>query len=636
MVRRRVSSKPTDFGLDPSLDESREVPIEELSVEPPRVTERSPRLLTPSARPALLDTGIRPAPQLARDAITHSGRRAPSAPRAPLTPPPPPVERAEPLLAGPPMRPPPTRLSPRMIAVFGGLFGLATVASVVALLIHVAPPADDRAVIASASVTPSASGAPDAPPPPPKKRERVAIPGPWRLSELAKDPTVTIASGTMERQSFVKALADKNVPKAQVYRILKALDGLKKFDKTGRKDRFVVALDRASKRVRAFEYEVSRTEVYQAKESDAGLLEGSRLDMKLGEEEIVTAFYVGKNVAKSYQEAGLEDGVLDIMDTALEGRLSSESFEEGSTIRVIAIEETALGLFAGYKKIIALEYKPVDPAEKVVRIYQFDGEEAHGYFDDRGRQPFKGGWRSPIQGAPVTSPFNPKRMHPVLKKIKPHEGTDFGASMGTPVHAAYRGTVSWVGPSGPAGNLVRITHPNGVTTGYAHLSKFAPGIKVGDRVGTNQLVGYVGSTGRSTGPHLHLSAQRDGKFFNAETLQFDAERVMPAVDRAAFLARKAELDARLDAIPLPEPPAEPPPPEPASSALPSASGAPPAGSAATAPEDPTADGEEGEGAAEAPRAAVPSPSSPSADEGEDLLGPDLRSGVATNAKAPPE
>jgi hypothetical protein len=195
--------------------------------------------------------------------------------------------------------------------------------------------------------------------------------------------------------------------------------------------------------------------------------------------------------------------------------------------------------------------------------------------------------------------------------------------------------VSFVGVAGPAGNLVSITHPNGVITGYAHLSKFAAGIKVGNKVGTHTLVGYVGSTGRSTGPHLHLSAKRDGRFFDAQTLQFDAERVMPTLDRAAFLARKAELDARLDAIPLPEPPPEPvaPEPAPAGSGTPAAAasaGAPAAASAGAAVEDPTAEGEE-----PAPTAAAAPGATAGADEGEDLVGPALGGGPSPGGNAPP-
>lgn len=466
-------------------------------------------------------------------------------------------------------------LSPRMTAIFGGIFGLATVTSIIALLIQVVPPRDERALLASMpGVSPSA-----APTGVPLARvierpKRVAIPGPWRIQELERDPTVAISSGVMEKRSFLEALAEKGVPKAQSYRIMKALDGLKKFDKTGKKDRFIVAIDRAAQKVKAFEYEVSPTEVYQAREGADGLLTGARLDMKIAESEFAGSFYVGKDLTASFKAGGFEDGVLEAINEALNGRLSTESFEEGGTVRLIAVEETALGLFARYKRIIAIEYRPPDPAEKPTRMYSFDGQSSHGYFDEKGKQPFTGGWRSPVPGAPMTSPFNPKRLHPVLHTVMPHNGTDLGAPMGTPVYSAYRGVVESVGPGGPSGNLVTILHPNGVTTGYAHLSRFAPNIKVGDKVGVHQLVGYVGSTGRSTGPHLHFSAKKDGKFFDAMTLQLDGERVMPPSDRPAFAAAKAELDRRLEAIPLPEPPPAPPEVAAAPAPAPAGSGRP--------------------------------------------------------------
>ena len=363
------------------------------------------------------------------------------------------------------------------------------------------------------------------------------------MADLESDKTVQIERGQLARKSLFDVLGDKGVPKAQIYRILKALEPVRTFDKTGKRDRFTVALDRATRRARAFEYEVSAAEIYQAREGDDGLLTGQKLDMKLADGEMVGAFYVSTDITRSYEAGGFEDGILAALDDALAGHMSTEAFEEGGTVRVIAVEETALGMFARYKNILAMEYRPPDPAAKPVRIYAFNGEESHGYWDERGRQPYAGGWRSPCPGAPVTSRFNPKRMHPILHKIMPHQGTDFGAPMGTPVYAAYKGVVTFVGPHGPTGNWVGIDHPGGIETGYAHLSRFAPGLKVGDKIGTHQLVGYVGSTGRSTGPHLHFSARRNGVFFDAETLRLDGDRAVPIGDRAGFLATKAEPTA---------------------------------------------------------------------------------------------
>jgi murein DD-endopeptidase MepM/ murein hydrolase activator NlpD len=445
-----------------------------------------------------------------------------------------------------------------MTALFGGLFGLATVTTIIALLIQGVPPRDDRSLEAQVPSAPAAAPVLEVPKTrdAPKKRARVKIPGPWRVGALSTDPSARLVEGTVGAKSFIEALSDKGVPKDQVYRILKAFDGVRKFDKKQKNDRFVVALDRQTNRVRAFEYEVSPFEIFQAREED-GLLTASQLDMKIAEEEVSGSFYVGKDLARSIEWGGFEPGLVKVLDDALAGRMSTEGFEEGGVVRVVAVEVTALGEFAKYDRVVALEYRAPDPAAAPVRVYTFEGKTARGYFDDRGRQPDGTGWTSPVPGAPITSRYNPRRMHPVLKKVMPHTGTDFGAPSGTPVYAVYRGKVSHLGPAGPCGNMVAIVHPNGIESGYCHLSKFATGLKNGQKIGTRQLIGYVGTTGRSTGPHLHFWTRKDGKFFDAETLKMDGFRVIPVDERPPFSLRKTELDARLDAIPLPEPPPEP-------------------------------------------------------------------------------
>lgn len=503
-------------------------------------------------------------------------------------------------------------ISPRMTAVFGGLFGLATVASIVALLIQVFPVEDQRAVAALAES--AATADPDAPPvvapPESKKRQRKILPSPWRVDKLKG--THLLVSGTMKRQSFITTLKDAGVPKAEVYRILKAMEGVRKFDRTGKNDKFTVAMTRGTKRVEAFEYEIDKTEIYQAKLNDAGLLEGKQLDMKVGTEEFATSFYIGPDFVESYKRAGLEPGLARMIDKAFNGRTSHEAFEEGGVVRLIVVEKTALGAFVKYERIKAIEYRPPDPSKEPKRAYWFESGRSSGYVDGKGRRPSNKGWRTPCPGAPITSHFNPKRMHPVLNRVMPHNGTDYGAPAGTPVYAAFRGKIALVGRHGASGNLVLIDHPGGIQTGYAHLSRFAKGLKMGDKVGTRQLVGYVGSTGRSTGPHLHFSAKKNGKFFNALELKLDAWRLLPVEQRGAFEGQKAALDRALEALPLPDPPPPEPEPEPA-------------------PEpdeaDDADDGDDGEGSDPEP-APRPRPK-PEPDDGpantseEDLLGDDL-------------
>jgi murein DD-endopeptidase MepM/ murein hydrolase activator NlpD len=128
------------------------------------------------------------------------------------------------------------------------------------------------------------------------------------------------------------------------------------------------------------------------------------------------------------------------------------------------------------------------------------------------------------------------------------------------VGASSFGTVKHVGYSGASGNLVLVEHASDVETGYAHLSRFAEGLKVGDKVKRTEVVGYVGSTGRSTGPHLHFSVKKKGEFVDPETLNFDAMRVLPPEERSLFAEVRARYDKLLEAIELPPLPAVPEPP----------------------------------------------------------------------------
>ncbi len=515
-----------------------------------------------------------------------------------------------------------TAMSPRMTALFGGLFGLATVTTIIALLIQSSPPRDDRAdaaAVAAASGSAALAGGPEAPAAAlaaPKKRVRTKIPGPPRVADLAKSQGWKLVDDTIQRRSFITALSEKGVPKDQIYRVLKAFDGIKKFDKLGKNDRFVVALDRQSNAIKGFEYIVSPLEVLQAVEAD-GLLVASTLDMKIAEEEVTGSIYVGKDLTKSIQWAGFEPDLIRVMDEALAGRTSHESFAEGGILKVVATETTALGEFVKYKGLVALEYRPPDPGAQPTRAYTFAGTGARGYFDDKGRQPDGSGWASPVPGAPITSRFNPKRLHPVLKKVMPHNGTDYGAPTGTPIVSVYRGKLTFVGNAGPCGNMVAIKHPNGIESGYCHMHKIAPGLKVGGSVGTRQVLGQVGTTGRSTGPHLHFWVKKDGKYFDSETLKIDGFRVVPLDERGAFATRKAELDARLDAMPLPDPPpVDPAPVAKVDDTRPDVGDAPDSDAASDAAEP--AKGQPKKAKADA------DPTHVDPGDGDDLVGPDLR------------
>lgn len=461
---------------------------------------------------------------------------------------------------GIPIKPPPPRparrLHPKAVALFGGLFGLAVLGTVLTFAIRFGP-APTPATSASAgsgrggpppSATPSASASatPEAP----------SDPGPWRVSALASEEGVKMISGKLGTRSLLVALEDEHVPRPQIFRILKAFEDPKLFDKPRKNHQYVVALDRASKRVRAFEYQASATEVWQAREVEEGKLSGSKLDLKIEQRKVSKGLVIDGSLRASLVDAGLDDDMVALLDDVLSDRVSLERLGKGTGLRLVAQEQIVAGRFSKYLSLDAIEYR-LPRSDKPVRLYNFRNGKIAGVFDAAGKAPYRTSWGPPLKIVRVTSKFNPKRLHPVLHTVMPHNGTDFGAPMGTPVYAVAAGTVSHVGPQGPSGNLVLVEHANALESGYAHLSRFAANLKKGDKVEAQQLVGYVGSTGRSTGPHLHFSIRRAGAFVDPLTvIKLNQERVLPKADREAFDAYRAEMDKLLDAIPMADAPAE--------------------------------------------------------------------------------
>jgi murein DD-endopeptidase MepM/ murein hydrolase activator NlpD len=464
-------------------------------------------------------------------------------------------------------------LSPTVVALFGTLMGMAVIASVTAIAMHVAPHRDRVAEPPSSAPPPPKAEVEPPARPKPKKRERVRLPGPFRVTDGARDPTTKLVEGKIGTDSFLKAVEAAGIPLKEAYRVVTAFKGLRDFDHCKKTDRFVALLDRQTQRLKAFEYLVGPEEVYQAREGASGLLSSTKLDLKVERAPVAGAFvYDGKSLDDSAEHAGFERGVGRVILSALDGHSDSDDLERGDVIRLIVQEVTVLGDFARYAGVEAIELKR--KTGDAVRVYYLDVPGERGYYDGKGRSPHSGGWRKPIPGAPITSRFNLKRLHPILKKVVPHLGIDFGAPSGTPIGASAPGTITFIGYSGPAGNLVKVAHPGGVETGYAHLSRFVEGMKVGQKVKRLETIGYVGSTGRSTGPHLHFSATKNKEYFDPEKLDLDGMRTLSGALRLTFDEVMVKYNGLLDAIPLPEPlveeppPASPPPAAPLGSALP--------------------------------------------------------------------
>lgn len=204
-----------------------------------------------------------------------------------------------------------------------------------------------------------------------------------------------------------------------------------------------------------------------------------------------------------------------------------------------------------YGNILAVEFHN---AGKLYTGYRFEDPEGEaGYFDERGRSLKRDFLRSPVKFSRISSRFSYRRLHPVLRKRRPHLGVDYAAPTGTRVVAAGNGRVRYRGWKGGYGNQIEIRHGNGFTTYYAHLSRFARGLRRGSKVVQGQVIGYVGSTGLSTGPHLDYRVRRNGVFVNPLTLKMTPSKPLKPAYRSAFRQVKLKWKQQLAAIaPPPE------------------------------------------------------------------------------------
>ena len=174
-------------------------------------------------------------------------------------------------------------------------------------------------------------------------------------------------------------------------------------------------------------------------------------------------------------------------------------------------------------------------------LYYFEKQGSIGHYDKNGKSIQKALMKTPINGARLSSPFG-MRKHPIDGYNKMHKGTDFAAAKGTPIMASGSGVIKKAGWCGGGGNCVVIKHNSTYQTIYAHMSKFAKGIRSGTRVKQGQTIGYVGSTGKSTGPHLHYEVLINGKKVNSQTLKLPSGKILKGDERKLFETRKIKLD----------------------------------------------------------------------------------------------
>lgn len=220
--------------------------------------------------------------------------------------------------------------------------------------------------------------------------------------------------------------------------------------------------------------------------------------------------------------------------------------QKGDRYKVIVEKQYAAGRFIGYGRVLAAEYVN---AGKVHRGFNFKSDDGRvtGIFDENGQAMEKTFLKNPLEIARITSSYG-QRFHPVLRRQKKHNGVDYGASRGTPFWAVADGVVKEARYSPTAGNMVVLRHANGFETEYFHASRFAKGLREGQKVRQREVIGFVGNTGRSTGPHLHFGMRRRGAYVDPGRQSFPAARPVPQTHLQEYLRLVKPLLAEIEAL----------------------------------------------------------------------------------------
>jgi murein DD-endopeptidase MepM/ murein hydrolase activator NlpD len=219
--------------------------------------------------------------------------------------------------------------------------------------------------------------------------------------------------------------------------------------------------------------------------------------------------------------------------------------QPGDRFSVIYEQKYRDGEYIGDGRILAADFVNHGTTHRAIYYESADGKIAD-YFTPDGRSMRRQFLRAPLDFTRISSNFNPRRKHPILNLIRAHKGVDYAAPTGTIIKAAGDGRVSFVGTKGGYGRVVILEHGGGISTLYGHMSRFARGLNSGDRVKQGTTIGYVGSSGAATGPHLHYEYHVNGAHKNPRTVPLPDAAPIPDTYLAEFKSRSATVLARLD------------------------------------------------------------------------------------------
>ena len=342
-------------------------------------------------------------------------------------------------------------------------------------------------------------------------------------------------------ETFDKILDSYSINKDEINAIKQSLSKKININKLNTNQKINIILDKTNNKIKEFVFQISNTEkIYLSKNSEDLEFNEKILSIKLDKKIIYKENIILQSLYKAATDQNIPPNTIiefaRIYGFQVDFQRDIRKEDKFQIMYEVFIDENKKIIETGEILFANLKLSGQDNS-----LYYFDKENLEGHYDKNGKSVQKALMKSPINGARLSSSFG-MRKHPIDGYNKMHRGTDFAAPKGTPIMASGNGIVKKAGWCGGGGNCVKIRHNSTYETVYAHMSKFARGIKNGVRVKQGQTIGYVGSTGKSTGPHLHYEVIVNGKKVNSQKLKLPSGKVLKGKDREYFETAKIKLD----------------------------------------------------------------------------------------------
>ena len=342
-------------------------------------------------------------------------------------------------------------------------------------------------------------------------------------------------------ETFDKILESYSIKKEEIIKIKNSLNKNINLNKLNTNQTIQFSLDKTSNKINQFIFQISNTQkIFLSRNNENDIFNEEIIAIKLNKKIIYKENLIIQSLYKAATDQKIPANTIiefaGIYGFQIDFQRDVRKNDKFQIMYEIFLDEKNEIVETGEILFANLKLSGQDN-----NLYYFDNKGNEGHYDKNGKSVKKALMKTPINGARLSSPFG-MRKHPIDGYNKMHRGTDFAAPMGTPIMASGDGVIKKAGWCGGGGNCVKIKHNSTYQTVYAHMSKFARGIKPGVRVKQGQTIGYVGSTGKSTGPHLHYEVIVNGKKVNSQKLKLPSGKILKGNDRKLFETKKIKLD----------------------------------------------------------------------------------------------